>query len=383
MEFTRLERLKLRLLADGVRVSRRAMDYWAERFDGPMTLAEYATTQGIALVVGSRYYVNAHIAAADSHAPELVVDRAVLAILDGGALFEASAIPVPAFHSQGVENARGQTVPLTNYGVTHTDRCRVSPISGCAWRCSFCDLPYTSDYALKEREILLHAITVAAHDRQTPARHALVSGGTPRVATAARQGDPSIDDEAWLDGVYEYVAANSPIPVDVMLAARRDLGHAQWLEQIGVHAVSVNLEVSDSSVAQRLVPAKARRGRSHTLRYIERAVESFGVGRVQSLMVYGTAIEPIESTLAGLRDLAERGCIPVLSPFRPHPATPLRDSPPATYDETLWLVERATDVCATLGNGVKLGPRCVPCHHNTATVPDESDFYIGLDSLPN
>ena len=44
----------------------------------------------------------------------------------------------------------GELHPLTRFGVTHTDRVRVSPIEGCAWKCHFCDLPYEFAYRKKE-----------------------------------------------------------------------------------------------------------------------------------------------------------------------------------------------------------------------------------------
>jgi hypothetical protein len=107
-------------------------------------------------------------------------------------------------------------------------------------------------------------------------------------------------------------------------------------------------------------------------------VEAFGVGFVQSLIIFGAAIEPLESTLQGVQDLVDRGCIPVLSAFRPHHLTPLAEALPASYAETLDVYERTLEICDRAGNGVRPGPRCIPCHHNTATIPDGSSFYVGL-----
>jgi hypothetical protein len=100
---------------------------------------------------------------------------------------------------------------------------------------------------------------------------------------------------------------------------------------------------------------------------------------VQSLVVFGAAIEPIESTLRGVRDLVDRGCIPVLSAFRPHHLTPLGGEPGATFDEMRRIYEATVEICDRAGNGVRPGPRCVPCHHNTVTLPDASGFYIPLE----
>jgi hypothetical protein len=145
--------------------------------------------------------------------------------------------------------------------------------------------------------------------------------------------------------------------------------------------LSVNLEISDPQRARRITPNKARLfGRETYLNYVEAAVEAFGVGQVQSLMVFGESIESIDSTLEGVRDLAARGCVPVLSPFRPDASTPLGRSgaAPPTIAEMRRIWHAASEICSAAGTGVKPGPRCVPCQHNTVTFSDGSDFYVPL-----
>jgi hypothetical protein len=368
------QELKLRLLAEGVRAGAEVRSAWRERFGGPLTLAEYATTGGVALVVGDDLYVNAPLVE-HPEAAELVLDGDGFAVRRGRDAVPVDVVPVPAFHTgTQVDRLSGERRPHTDYGVTHTDRCRVSPIAGCAWKCKFCDLPYEFSYRKRHADNLLETIRVAVDDPLAPARHVLVSGGTPR------RGKVGSSDEEWIDAVYQRIAQESPIPVDVMMPPRRDLGHPSWLAGTGVNMVSINMEISDSERARQLAPAKAVLGRDHYLEYVERAVESFGVGRVQSLIIVGAAIEPLESTLQGVRDLAERGCIPVLSPFRPDLVTPMADLPGATFDEMAAAYTATREICDRAGTGVKPGPRCVPCHHNTVTLPDGSDFYVGLEA---
>jgi Radical SAM superfamily len=367
------EELKLRLLAEGVKIHQRAHEAWIERYGGPLTLAEYATTSGVALVLPGELYVNAPLVDGDDVAELRCDDQFYVAF--AGAETPVRVIPVPAYHEETqLDLLDGSEQRHTNYGVTHTDRCRVSPIAGCAWKCRFCDLPYEFAYRRRHVENLLNVVRVAERDPLVPARHVLVSGGTPR------RGRPGASDEEWIDEVYATLVRESSLPVDVMMPPRRDLRHPEWLASVGVNMVSVNMEVSDPERARELTPAKARLGRDHYLRYIEHAVESFGVGHVQSLIVFGEAIEPLESTLRGVRDLVERGCIPVLSPFRPDPVTPMGDLPGATLAQMIEVYLRTLELCERAGTGVRPGPRCVPCHHNTVTLPDDSGFYLGLDA---
>ncbi|MDQ8043087.1 MAG: hypothetical protein AAGC46_00355 [Solirubrobacteraceae bacterium] len=377
--FTDDELLKFRLLADGVRVSDAARVAWQERFGGPLTLAEYATTSGVAIVLPGHLYVNAPLED-DDRLPELVVGDGGFVVRDGSRDVPIDVIPVPAVTDDlQVDGLDGTEQPNSNYGVTHTDRVRVSPIAGCAWKCHFCDLPFEFAYRKKHADNLLNTILAAERDPLSPARHVLVSGGTPRAPVKDRPGRPGTNDEAWIDGVFEHLATHSPLPVDIMLPPRKDLGHPAWLRSIGVNMLSINLEVSDPARAKVIAPAKSKVGRGHTLDYIERAVEAFGVGYVQSLVVFGEAIEPNESTLQGVRDLVDRGCVPVLSAFRPHHRTPLADAPAATFEEMASMYRRTLDICDASEFDIRPGPRCIACHHNTATLPDDSGFYIGQD----
>ena len=222
-------------------------------------------------------YVNAPLAQSED-VPELR--------FAGDAFFVSAAtdvpvevVPVPTFHDRTMtDRFDGTTQPYTNYGVTHTDRCRVSPIGGCAWKCKFCDLPYEFSYRKKHEENLLEVIRAALVDPQAPARHVLISGGTPRAPRAARGSRPAVNDEDWIDGVFAYLAKHSPLPVDVMMPPRKDLSHPQRMRSLGINMLSINLEVSDPDAAKRIAPAKAKVGRQHTLDYIERAVEAFGPG---------------------------------------------------------------------------------------------------------
>lgn len=358
--------LKLYLFARGLLISEAAKRAWRELYPGPLTLGEYASTSGVCIVAPGDIYINAPISESFTQQSEatLVYDGG-FAVEWNGRRFSVSPIPVPSFHNK-MYTGVGGPLDYTELGVTHTDRIRISPIGGCAWHCRFCDSQFTS-YSMKPLAGLEEVIRVASNDPLVPARHALISGGTPKP-----------DDQGWLENVYKVVAANSPMPVDVMVAAWDDLSLPYRLKDWGVNALSVNIEIFDENRAQAITPEKAQRSRLHYLRFIEEAVNAFGIGFVQSLLVVGQAIDPLESTLRGVRALVERGCMPVLSPFRPSPKTPLRDELPVSYDWMRRLYYESLTICERAASGVKLGPRCVPCMHNTVTFPDETDWYIPL-----
>jgi hypothetical protein len=188
---TEIDLLKLSLLVNGVSVDDRAGAAWREMYGGPLTLADHATTVGIALVLPGLRYVNAPIVSRpEPETLRLDHDANGFFVRDRDRAIPVTVVPVAAYHNRPVvDRFDGRTRPMHTYGVTHTDRCRVSPIAGCAWNCRFCDLPYTLDYRKKHVDDLLAVIEAARDDRLVPARHVLVSGGTPRG------GGPGSDED--------------------------------------------------------------------------------------------------------------------------------------------------------------------------------------------
>jgi hypothetical protein len=359
-----LQRLKLALFTEGMVASPEARRQISGQDEGgrPLTLADYASTSGVSLELEGQIWVNAPIQDFNPnfvHAPvhRLDWEGGEFWVRSGDLRVRARPIPVPSYYDE--VNPWGQ--PYTSLAITHTDRVRVSPIEGCAIACQFCDLPYRYRYRRKSVETLVESVRRAKLDPVLPARHVLISGGTPEE-----------EDYGYLNEVYAAVAGTFPdLEVDVMMVPMPGLLDVDELKRIGIHGLSINLEMFGEE-SKRIMPAKARMGNRYWLDFISRAAESFGPGRVRSLLLVG--LEPLEDTLRAVAALAERGCDPVLSPFRPDPHTPLRAMQPPSIDLLAEVYERSAEIVERYG--VKLGPRCIPCQHNTLTFPDNSGSYM-------
>lgn len=355
--FTDAERLKFGLLADGLAITGEAHEYIAERNgDRPLTPADYASTSGVILVLESDVWVNAPISVYNANfvvAPpfRLARDGDGLIVEGRGLAARAAFWLPPRFH--GNRNPVGEE--YNSYAFTHADRVRVSPIEGCAFTCTFCDLPYEFRYRRKSIDGLLDVVRVALADPVQPAHHILISGGTPRP-----------DDYQYVRQVYEGVITTFPdVLVDIMMVPIDEVMDLPWLAGLGVAEISVNLELWGEREARLRMPRKHKQGRDHYLNYLSRAAAQLGGRRVRSMLMVG--LESLENTLAGVQAIADRGCVPVLSPFRPDPSTPLRGHPvpSASFLEEAYLGAREiTQRC-----GVPLGPSCIPCAHNTLTLP--------------
>jgi hypothetical protein len=221
-------------------------------------------------------------------------------------------------------------------------------------RCTFCNVPYEDRYEMKPVDPMIEALHLAFSDPLQPAQHVLVSGGTP----APR-------DVAFLRDVYERVLAAFPDRhVDIMMVPIDGLFDLPRLKAQGLHELSINLELHDTTVSKRLMPQKHVQGAAFYLRFIREATRVFGERRVRSMLMVG--LEPTGDTLAGVTAILEAGGVPVLSPFRPDPKTPLAGRPAPSADTLEEVFSRATELADTCG--ATLGPSCPPCTHNTLTL---------------
>lgn len=352
-DLTEPQRLKLEVLARGAVVSQAARDaLHGLTHENRVSPADFASTSGIIARLDGVEWVNIPI---EDHNPNFVASSPyVFDHRDGfflhgeGMAAEAEFWPLPDYHGRLGSNGR----PLNNYVFTHGDRVRLSPTIGCAMECIFCNIPYDDAYAgVKPVEAMLEAIRIAVDDPRQPARHMLISGGTP--------GPPHV---ATLREVYyEVLKEFGYLGVDVMMVPVEGLFDLPKLDELGVHELSINLELWDEKLASTVMRHKHRQGRQHYLDFLETAAETLGGSRVRSMLMVG--IEPLESTLEAVEAIATRGCVPVLSPFRPDPVTPMAAAAPPSAEDLRVAYERASEIAAR--HDVVLGPTCDPCTHNT------------------
>lgn len=358
-----LERVKLVALTSGVRVGPTVL----QELGGPesLTVHEYATTGGITLELPFDVLVNAPFDAPYNAVSPLELrgtgDRLELRLAHESVPI-VRVVPLPGY--LGAVDDRGE--PIADVAMSHADRVRLSPIVGCAYDCSFCDLAKVR-YAPRPLDQILRALEVARADAALPPRHVLISGGSPPLRHAPGQQYY----ETICLGVLEHVSAMGDLPqldVDIMMSARADgVEFVERMVRAGVNGFSFNVEVFDDDFAARHLPLKHKWSRPHLESSIDRAVEllGWGNGRVRSLIIPG--LEPVERTVAGVEWLASRGCSPVISPFRPAPGTKLEDSEPVGFQDVRTVLDEAR--LSADRHGVTLGPTCVPCQHNTATMP--------------
>lgn len=354
---TNLEILKLDLFYKGASISFETKTHIMDHFGiSKVTLADYASTSGISIILPGNIYVNVPIMEYNSNfikeTPYTICHGSNgFFINDGVNSISIQIISIPKF----ADHISKTGIPYSSYGVTHTDRIRVSPIQGCSCNCKFCDLHSKFMYHKKDIPGLIETIHVALNDPLLPAKHVLISGGTPNKG-----------DYDYLHDVYFAILKNfHHVGVDIMMTPLNGELRVEELVDAGVNELSINLEIFDQVLAEQLMPTKGTISRFEYLSFIEKSVRVIGHGKVRSMLMVG--LEPIEKTLAGVNALINVGCEPVLSPFRPDPSTQLRDMKPADLNTMKIVYEESLKLAESFG--VSLGPKCIPCQHNTITFP--------------
>lgn len=339
--------LKANLLEKGINVSKDAKELLDTK-SKIWLMDDYITASGVSMQFEEQYVTTR----ADSESNIfLIVKDGDFYIKDKDNEIKASVIIPPEYMEDKIVIG-GKTI--TNYVNTYTDRIRIQPMCGCKNHCKFCN---ARDYGYSFNEIkdIDEAFQIAL--KQSNARHAFISTNNVK----------DVEGFEKLTKVFEYFAAKYPeMGLDIMTSPRGFTSYTdssqykpylQHLKNIGIHGIAVNMELNDPEKLKFYCPEKAEIGQERYLKFIEDAVEVFGVNYVRSAFIVG--LEPLEETLKGVEKLAQRGCIPVLSPLYPY-GEAQGDTSAKTFYEAKT---KSEEICKKYG--IKMGPLCNACAHNS------------------
>ena len=244
-----------------------------------------------------------------------------------GEVSPVTLLPAPAFYQQSTRSGSR----MGSFSALHDRLLILHPFLGCGFfnqagqACQYCQY----DSMLNQAE--------------PPLRDPLELVETVRAALAERD----------VDTVYLYNGFSPSNDVGlrklvaVVALLRKHLGHRQIaletvapsdlqvideLYEAGLDLFVCNVEVHDAARFAEICPGKARLGGQAAIyRALQHARSVFRTGAVVSHLIVG--LEPLDSTIAGMRQLIGQGIVPMLLPFRPLPGTPLSDWPLASLDD--------------------------------------------------
>jgi len=184
---------------------------------GEIVVRDFVTTSGLIILSPDDTYVNAPVTF-DADLPA----KYYLDFKDGFYVTKDGDddIPVTVFPNSeyALENKRLRTgEPVRDLVMSHYDRIRISPITGCAFNCWFCGNSGLV-YRPNPVEKLDKAFQIALHDPymakvyDTYQKHVLISGGTPRE---------TLEDYNYMGDVINHFTSTYPdLKFDLMLPPR-------------------------------------------------------------------------------------------------------------------------------------------------------------------
>lgn len=361
-----MSRLKLRLLAEGLRV-----EGHADRNAKPALRVRSGSCGGLDLVLPDGTWVNApvHEAFARESALRLVsCDGAPTLVVDDGAHVPVTLVPEPAFYSAMTSSETS----MRRVGQLCSDRLGVGVTNACTFyrsaasRCRFCSIGMNTrvEQGNKAYSDVLEVVAAAISDPIAPARHVLLGGGTPH------------SDDTGARSIAELALAISSrwdVSIYAMIAPPADLDDLRRLADSGVNELGMNIEVFSEEAAVRYLPGK-HSAIPHAKYWaaLEHAVNLFGPVNTRSIAIVG--LEPFTETIRGAGELASIGVMPILTPLRPLTGTPLEHHPRVSADK-LWDLSLEADR-EVRRHGMCLGPTCICCQSNTLAVPGSPHYRI-------
>lgn len=189
------------------------------------------------------------------------------------------------------------------------------------------------------------------------------------------------DDAGFLDLLEPYLARVKALGLLVGVQTPPHPDPARWarLRAMGVNRVSFCFELFDRARFLDVCPGKARvYGLDGYLAAIERCVE---VGRargplLEPWVVNGeivAGLEPVESSLAAVDWLTERGAIPTVCVFRPLVGTDLAGARPPPTEAMVPLFRRLYTRCVAHGLPIGVAP---DVHVSLVLLPEEARWLV-------
>ena len=277
----------------------------------------------------------------------------------GEFITDVGIYPKDKLADEKAKDKNGKNIPYEEVAFLSTDRLRVHITNKCRFKlrgqgCKFCNI------VGKQGHINLEVTEKVVRDYCENAvglEHFLVGG-----QTAEEEFDDDIIDVIKIIRRHARFA-----PIYAMLVPYDD-AFIRRMYDAGLTQLAFNIEVFDDEIAKKWMPGK--RDDKHTkevyLKQLKFATTLLGRrGNVRSMVIVG--LEPEESLLEGIRELAEGGIQPILSIFRPLPDTPMGYLNPPAMQFLFDIYGKIMDICKQ--SNLRVGPECVNCQNNTLALP--------------
>jgi hypothetical protein len=173
-----------------------------------------------------------------------------------------------------------------------------------------------------------------------------------------------IDDNENVEQYIRVIKAIREItglPVYAQICPPADLKYIDRLIEAGISAISFNLEIYDEDLRRKIMPAKGCIPRENYFKAMTHAADILGFEQVSSWLIAG--LEPVESTIKGIRHIASAKSIPFVTVFRPLLGSEFEDMTSPEPEEISPIFETLGEtLCGMKFNPGKTSGGCVKCN---------------------
>ncbi len=245
----------------------------------------------------------------------------------GGEISEVELLQAPSFYQQKTRSG----ARMGSFSALHDRLLMLHPFMGCGFfnqpgnACQYCQYESMMNQAeppLRDPLELVEAVRAALAEREVDTVY-LYNGYSPSDDVGLRQLVAVIALLRKHLG-HRQIALETVAPIDVQVIDE--------LYEAGLDVFVCNLEINDADRFAEVCPGKHAAGGQDAINSaLQYARSVFRAGAVVSHLIVG--LEPLQSTLDGMKKLIEQGIVPMLLPFRPLPGTPLSDNQLASLDD--------------------------------------------------
>jgi radical SAM protein (TIGR04043 family) len=245
-----------------------------------------------------------------------LLDQDKLEIKFGDELFSIKKIPRPKYYDKTITSG----IEMKKIALLHGKDCLATTLyQKCVMMdqgrgCGFCaiDASLKAGTTIKKKtpEQLVEVTSEAIKDGVT---HITLTTGTPNL----REHGVGMIIET-----VQHMKTHFDLPIHVQLTPP-GRGQLEHLFKSGVDTIGIHMETFDNEVFKKVCPGKSGFDYMDSLSY---SAQLFGENQVSSFILGGLGEDP-GLMKNGFEELASKGVIPFLIPFRPLPDSLLKDNP--------------------------------------------------------
>jgi radical SAM protein (TIGR04043 family) len=283
---------------------------------------------------------------------------------------ELRSIPRPKFYDLTTEEG----IPYNQLALLHgTHTLATTVYQACRYwtygtQCKFCTIPtslVSGNTILEKTPEQLVEVLLAA-EREGVVETVLLTTGTPETPDEGLK---------TLIRIIEAIREVSNIPVGIQFEPLVEKDMIRDVANAGANAVGMHIESADESVREEMCPGKFEYGPLDLYqRSWQHALDYFDRGNVSTFLLYGLG-EDLKQTLALVKELADVGVLPVVTPVRPSSGSQLKDYIPTYVDNLDSTVEFYKRIGSILyDNDLNPDHTVAGCHKCGGCTPNQEAY---------